>query len=578
MQALGDFAPGDTRVELFDSAAGPQPINSFPNQTQLVMISGTDATGYDAVGFAEPSVSGGVAPVLMLPVGKSCALANASFTALEGAAATALSDGGYLLAGGVGAGVEIGTRLLTRFRPGANQPEINDTTLVERRVGGSATSVGDRVLIAGGSIGEFGIAQDSFEILDTRSGQVIIQGALCPADAPATCTGRRDHGATVLADGRVLLVGGFSRLREEPQSEDVLSSAVIVDPENGEVEVLSAVLAGCLNQEESCPRSSPQALTLDNGVTLITGGRGSEGMGGTGMAPVATLWWFDLEDQTFVRLRREGNLRPLPFREAVAVPLPGARLAWVGNSATVTVLAIGDDPESLERFDVEIPEFPVLSNVSAVPLPDGRIAVAGADSSGVRRLFAVDVGVPASAEEWDTTVSPTLLLGLERGVIAELGPSDAALRQATVRTSFDAPPATLLPTDNEWLAYDAGEGWEVDNAAATAGRLGQVELPTLRFASFSVTLIASAGVDLVLRDENALSIPIRLGASDAGPPLCNVPWSAGEPFTVERNDNQLLIRSPSAERRCTVPLGGRVALSLTVQSGAALRSLAIARQ
>ncbi len=69
---------------------------------------------------------------------------------------------------------------------------------------------------------------------------------------------REDHTATLLDDGRALVVGG-----QEPEEDQVLASVEIFDPATGSWSAASAM-------EEN--RSGHAAILLDGGRVLVVGG------------------------------------------------------------------------------------------------------------------------------------------------------------------------------------------------------------------------------------------------------------------------------------------------------------------
>lgn len=158
------------------------------------------------------------------------------------------------------------------------------------RAGHTATLLPDgRVLILGGrDVSHLGLDQgESFEVpsgllYDPRSGRfTLVPHALQVA--------RHDHTATLLPDGRVLIVGG----RHEAE---ILSSAEVFDPAIGESHLLDAHL--------HTARLQHTASLLNDGRVLIAGGRSRKGKA------LDSVELFDPSTQTFSRLPstlREGR-------------------------------------------------------------------------------------------------------------------------------------------------------------------------------------------------------------------------------------------------------------------------------
>ena len=81
-------------------------------------------------------------------------------------------------------------------------------------------------------------------------------------------TGRAQHAATLLADGKVLIAGGFG-------SSDTPSSAELYDPVSDQFSTTGSMTTG---------RSEQTATLLPNGKALIAGG---VEWGGDGIPPAA---------------------------------------------------------------------------------------------------------------------------------------------------------------------------------------------------------------------------------------------------------------------------------------------------
>jgi hypothetical protein len=137
--------------------------------------------------------------------------------------ATLLADGRVLVAGG---GAEPST-FTEIYDPATRGWQPAADLLVARR-GHTATLLRDgRVLVAGGVVcctGDGRLFTDAAEIYDPVSGQVQATGTLRRA--------RGYHRATLLADGRVLLSGGYGATTATPGFE-TLTSCELFDPRTG---------------------------------------------------------------------------------------------------------------------------------------------------------------------------------------------------------------------------------------------------------------------------------------------------------------------------------------------------------
>jgi hypothetical protein len=120
-------------------------------------------------------------------------------------------------------------------------------SLAERRAGHTATLLGDgRVLIVGGYNGEY---LRSVEVFDPSLRRFRVAGSLVQA--------RSGHTATLLPDGRVLLVGGVG------PGWTFLGSAELFDPATGRSESVGSM---------TVPRESHTATLLADGRVVVIGG------------------------------------------------------------------------------------------------------------------------------------------------------------------------------------------------------------------------------------------------------------------------------------------------------------------
>ena len=83
--------------------------------------------------------------------------------------------------------------------------------------------------------------------------------------------GRQQHTATLLPDGRVLIAGGYW---SDGQKWRVLSSTEMYDPADGHVQP---------DRLDGCTPSSHTATLLDDGRVLIVGGEDIGNGGGVGV-------------------------------------------------------------------------------------------------------------------------------------------------------------------------------------------------------------------------------------------------------------------------------------------------------
>ena len=204
-----------------------------------------------------PSDDGEDAPAALPPVGSWTPTPD--LATIRGTTAAVVLDDGNVLAAGGGVGqIPINTAEL--FDPGPGQWRPTGSMAQARRGHAVAALADGRVLVAGG-IAE-GTLLASAEIFDPATGRW--SGA-----APMNLA-RLGHSLTTLADGRVLAAGGSSLGGAEGagggQTIRPESSAEVFDPASGRWTSTSAGM--------SSARFEHTATLLDDGRVLIVGGQG----------------------------------------------------------------------------------------------------------------------------------------------------------------------------------------------------------------------------------------------------------------------------------------------------------------
>jgi len=219
--------------------------------------------------------------------------------------------------------------------PGTLRPA---SPMLEPRSGHTATLLPEgKVLIVGGMRRNQDFYR-SAELYDPATGKFQSTGDMT--------TPRVGHAAVLLRSGKVLIVGGWIGHGET-------DSAEIYDPATGRFSSLSKMTA---------KRGGPGATLLVNGDVLITGGGDTTGPGGIASAEI-----FHAATSTF---------EPLP-------PMHSARI-----EQTTTLLRDGRvliaGGRAAEIFDPATKKFTVAGNLltarykhSAGVLPDGRVLIAG---------------------------------------------------------------------------------------------------------------------------------------------------------------------------------------------------------
>jgi galactose oxidase-like protein/Kelch motif protein len=231
----------------------------------------------------------------------------------------------------------------------------------------TATPLADgRILIAGG-FGSGLASLASAEIYDPTSGTFSPTGAMA--------TARDRHAATPLADGRILIAGGFG------SGLASLASAELYDPTSGTFSPTGAMATA---------RDHPTAILLADGRVLVTGGTPAPGL--------AAAELFDPRSGTF---SPTGSMA-IPREHPTATLLADGRVLVTGGQDETPP----GDPTGLasaELYDPTTGTFSPTDSMAtarilqtATRLADGRVLVTG----GVETLSATG-GFLASGELYD---------------------------------------------------------------------------------------------------------------------------------------------------------------------------------
>ena len=293
-------------------------------------------------------------------------------------------------------------------------------------------------------------------------------------------------------------------------------------------------------------------------------------------APVGDVFAYDLEQDQW---RSLDEVRYPSLPDAVALPLPGARVAVVASARdgrSSAVLRVIRTSPVADYVDVDLSDaMPPLADVRAVPLRDGRIAMTGVLGTEPR-AFTVDVG-RATAEGNGAAMATHALVDLADGTLIAFSLAGASKRRPPGPTPFDHPPATLLPED---FAIDAPERWVAEGAAIRALVTdARVDLPTYRFAAFELEVTAVGSVELLLVRDGGSPVRVRLQDEVAGPALCDVAREPGTPVRIVRTRDELYIETGAdSTRRCRIdPLVGRVGVAFRAVAGATIGPVRITR-
>ncbi len=317
--------------------------------------------GVTILGSVGVARAAGPNPVFMeLPASGSSELQSAR----EGAAAAALPGGQVLIAGGLDGNTFLQSAEL--FDPSTDTftalAASGSSELQTAREGAVAAPLPNgQVLIAGGA-NSGGILQ-SAERFDPSTNTFT---ALAPSGSSELQTAREGAVAAPLANGEVLIAGGFD-------GNSYLQSAELFDPSTDTFTALAA--SG--SSELQTARDGAVAASLSGGQVLIAGG-----FDGTNFLQSAEL--FNPSTDTFTALPASGGSELQAAREgALSAPLADGRVLSAGGFDG------GDFLQSAELFDPSTDTFTALPASGgselqaareggvAVALPGGRVLIAG---------------------------------------------------------------------------------------------------------------------------------------------------------------------------------------------------------
>jgi WD40 repeat protein len=188
---------------------------------------------------------------------------------------------------------------------------------------------------------------------------------------------RASHTATLLPNGKVLIVGGFKKVRTYDQV--YFNSAELYDPQTN-----TFGTTGKLN----VARCGHTATLLGDGTVLIVGGGNNQ--------PLASAELYDPRSGTFVPVGMMAASR----QGHTATLLKDGNVLIVGGRA--------DGRTQTEIFNVKVKRFEVAGNLTmnrsghtATSLSDGRVFVAGGadqDGKGYKVLASAELYDPATGK------------------------------------------------------------------------------------------------------------------------------------------------------------------------------------
>jgi hypothetical protein len=263
--------------------------------------------------------------------------------------ATRLLDGGVLITGGCGGQSCDTVHRSTELYDAKTTAFRTHAQMTVPRASHAAALLADgRVLLVGGWTGSAPTA--SAELFDPASRKFIAAGEM---SAP-----RINPAATVLRDGRVLITGGVIR------TGSPLKTAEIYDPRTGSFAVVG---------DMADARMHHTATLLSSGRVLITGGHRARG---------DVLRSAEIFDPTTNRFVRAGDLIA-PRHKHAAVQLADGRVLIVGGSDARDFQGRYASTEVYDGATARFSRGPALSSVrhkipdSVIALPSGEVLVLG---------------------------------------------------------------------------------------------------------------------------------------------------------------------------------------------------------
>jgi WD40 repeat protein len=253
-------------------------------------------------------------------------------------------------------------------------------SMIEPRGGHAAVLADGRVLVAGG-FEATGFLVGTAELYDPETGSWTASASLSEA--------RAGHTVTALPDDTVLVIGGFS-------DTGMKGTAELYDPATG---TWSAT-----ERDVVSPRTEHSATLMPDGTVLIVGG--FTGMGGDFNETTRSV---EIFDPTTASATPTGETLEGRAGQTATLLLDG-RVLIAGGSVGGGVGDVREPLVSSELYDPETGAWTAVEMVddrfghTATLLPDGRVLVAGGFGHGIGALSSTEIFDPLS-ETWTTTAS-----------------------------------------------------------------------------------------------------------------------------------------------------------------------------
>ena len=551
LEALGDFPSTAESFASFAAGDGSEvSLRRLPVLSQVFRLS-VETDEFRGFALAPAADDGTQFDALVLPLGVHCEVGAEGLGDTVGAAATLLAGEDVLVAGGLSPEGLAG-RSAKVLRVGRERWDADAQGLFVPRAYAAAVAIDQEAWIVGGasSLGDAGVALDSFERYDAQAGAFVGLGRLF---AP-----RMHASALTLADGSVLVAGG----QATPQGPKLSSLERILPSELSGHELSPALPSGTL---------TPTLLLRDDGRVAILGD------------DAGALWLalFDPVTEGLVELDLPPVTAPANVDPAATVVLPGARLAFLETTAGVTTgrLWVRLEEGSYQLLDDWLAPFSGLSVPRAAPLRDGRILLTGV-RDGEPTARVID---PSSRDVRVRSLAAAVqrLLVRADGSVIELGSKAVLVAREDTRSGFDNPGGTLLASDEHVLALDARPRFAREALSLTAEVPGaRFDLAGLRYEDVRVELRVQGAAELLLRRSDGAERVIEIRDERFGPAYCDLDRDPEAEIVVERSGSQALLRAGGGRRRCALDgLVGPIALAMRLtERGARVDLLVVTRR